>query len=130
VDLRFPLCDVLAVQGELFHGKNLDDFRGGIAQGIDPRDGEGVETTGGWAEFVFRPVPWYQGSLGFSMDNPVNTDIPVGGRVLNYSWYVGARFPVGGGLTFGADYQSWTTEYNGLRRGHADLVKVFTQLAY
>ena len=45
-----------------------------------------------------------------------------GGRTLNYAWYVGNRFPVGSGVTLGADYENWTTEYNGFNKGNASRI--------
>jgi hypothetical protein len=129
-DLRFPINDYLAVQSEIWWGSNIDDYRGGIAQGINRLTGQEIESRGGWAELVFRPVPWYQGSVGFSIDDPLDSDIPVGGRTRNYAWYIGTRFPLRGGLTFGMDYQNWTTTYNGFHAGHASLFKFFAQLNY
>ncbi|HYT92785.1 MAG TPA: hypothetical protein VEL76_28975 [Gemmataceae bacterium] len=130
MDLRFPLCDWLAFQGECWMGSNLDDFGGGVAQGFDLFTGALVHANGGWAELVARPVPWYQMSLGFAVDNPRNSDIGPGGRTLNYAWYVGNRFPVGSGVTLGLDSINWTTEYNGFNKGNASLIKFFMQVAF
>jgi hypothetical protein len=130
-DLRLPLAECLTFQGEVWHGANLDDFRGGIGQGVNRTTGQEIEATGGWAELVYRPVSWYQGSLGFSFDDPVDGDLPaVGGRKLNYAWYVGNRFPLGSGLTVGLDYENWTTEYTGFHKGNASWVKLFVAQAF
>jgi hypothetical protein len=129
-DLRIPICQTLTFQSECFHGKNLDDFRGGIGQGVNPVTGVGIATTGGWAEMVYRPVSWYQGATGFTVDNPVDAEIPVGGRTKNYAWYVSNRFPVGGGVTLGADYTNWTTDWKGFNAGRASLIKFFMQIAF
>jgi hypothetical protein len=130
LDLRVPLTQCLTFQGEIFHGKNMDDYRGGIGQGINPLTGQTIASTGGWAELVYRPVRWWQGSAGFSIDAPDRSEIPVGGRTRNYVWYFGNRFPVGQHVTFGADYSRYTTDYNGFAHGSASLIKFFCQLAF
>jgi hypothetical protein len=130
VDLRFPITQHLVIHGEAFYGRNLDDFRGGIAQGINPVTGVTIETHGAWAELVYNPVPWYVLAVGGSFDNPTNSTVPEQGRTLNYVGWVGNRFPVGNGVTFGADYYYWSTEYKGLQRGQANLVKLFLAAAF
>jgi hypothetical protein len=45
-------------------------------------------------------------------------------------WYFGNRFPLGNGVTFGSDYEHYTTDYNGFHRGNASLIKFFCQLAF
>jgi hypothetical protein len=129
-DLQVPLTDVFMVRGEMFHGKNIDDFRGGIAQGVNPITGQGIDSTGGWVELVTQLSPHYQNSIGFSIDNPQDSDIPLGGRTQNHAWYIGNRFIMGSGLTFGLDYENWTTDWSGFNSGNASLVKAFAQLNF
>lgn len=129
-DLHFPLTKHFTARGEFFHGANLDDFRGGIAQGVNLTTGNTIRTTGGWFELVTQPVDWYQNSIGYSVDDPVNADIPVGGRTLNHSFYIGNRFLVGRGLVFGADIQRWLTHWNGFDTGNAVLLKTFMQVNF
>jgi hypothetical protein len=130
LDLRVPLSYSWTFQGEFFHGKNMDDYRGGINQGINPFTGQTIASTGGWAELVYRPVRWYQGSVGFSIDAPDSAVVPVGGRTRNYVWYIGNRFPIGNNVTLGTEYSRWTTDYNGFAHGSASLIKFFCQLAF
>lgn len=130
VDARVPLNSMFAIQTEFWTGSNLDDFRGGIGQGINTKTGQLIRATGGFAELVFRPLSWYQGSVGFTGDFVARADIPTGGREQNYCWYIGSRFPVGGGLLFGIDYQNWYTQWKGFNQGAASLVKVFTQMNF
>jgi hypothetical protein len=130
IDVRLPITPRLTFQGEAFTGRNLDDLRGGIAQGVNAVLGRTIESSGGWAELVGRPLDRYQVSVGLSIDHPVVGDVPANGRTKNFVWYVGNRFLVGNGLTFGADYQNWTTQYAGLRSGHASLVKFFLAQAF
>ena len=89
-----------------------------------------IETHGAWAELVYNPVPWYVLAIGGSFDNPTDSTVPERGRTLNYVGWVGNRFPVGNGVTLGADYYYWSTEYKGLQRGQANLVKLFLAAAF
>ncbi|WP_437203914.1 hypothetical protein [Planctomicrobium sp. SH664] len=129
-DLQVPLTSWLTFRSEFFHGANLDDFRGGIAQGINPVTGQTISTTGGWLELVTQPVPWYQTSFGYSVDDPRNADVPQGGRTLNHSLYMGNRLLLGRGIIVGVDMQRWATEWRGLETGKAFLFKTFAQIAY
>jgi hypothetical protein len=134
-DLRLPIVAGLTFQGELFTGRDLDDLRGGAGQGVNTFLGREVAASGGWCELVARPCTWYQAAVGITTDNPVNGDVvgipngvnANGGRTKNGAWYVSNRFFLGKGLTVGADYTSWTTDYLAYQPGHATLCKFFVQ---
>ena len=129
-DLHLPLTERISFRSEIFHGRDLDDFRGGIGQGVNLLTGQEIETTGGWAEVVLQSVDWHQASLGVSMDDPVNADIPHGGRTLNRAWYIGNRFLAGHGVVIGFDFQDWITRWKGFEEGHAILAKSFLQVVF
>src|SRR5262249_55293928 len=46
LDLQAPICSWLSVAGEAWAGRNLSDFRGGIAQGVAPGTGVEVRSRG------------------------------------------------------------------------------------
>lgn len=92
--------------------------------------GNEIRTKGGWMEPVTQPCTWYQNSIGYSIDNPDNSDIPVGGRTVNLSYYIGNRFLVGRGVVLGADVQRWSTGWSGSDTGHAVLMKTFMQVNF
>ena len=129
-DMQLPLTKRFMFRGEAFQGSNIDDFRGGIGQGVNNVTGETVETAGGWAEVLFQLNDVLIFSTGYSIDDPQNSDIPVGGRTLNHNWYIGGRYVAGSGLMFGMDFQDWTTEWNGFDAGNAQVVKTFMQLNF
>ncbi len=146
VDLRLPLVPGLTFQGEAFAGENLADFRGGVGQGVNLQRRRPIHAHGGWAELVAKPCEWYQVAVGSTIDDPDDGDLaglnqglfpgfPQGTNVgagvkLNWSWYVSNRFLLGNGLTVGADYTNWNTEYVAFRAGHASLIKFFLQQAF
>ncbi len=130
-DLRVPLFPWATFQGEAFIGRNLDDWRGGIAQGENLVTGQTILSRGFWAELVCRFVNWHQLSVGYSTDDPLNREVEPGGRTRNQMWYVGNRFPFGGGrLLFGLDCENWYTTYKGFHLGDATVVKSFAQLNF
>ena len=54
-------------------------------------------------------------------------DLP---RTANWTYYVGNRFPVGGGLTLGLDFEFWHTDYLYLSEGKADRFKFWAMLTF
>ncbi|MCI0642951.1 MAG: hypothetical protein L0Y72_19115 [Gemmataceae bacterium] len=131
-DWQFPLCDWLELRGEAWYGRNLDDYRGGIAQGVNTFLGQEIRSSGGWSEFLIKPFEWYQLALGATIDDPVNRDVRGTAlpRVYNITYYAGNRFPVGGGLTLGLDFEFWRTGYLGLEEGTAERIKFWMMLSF
>jgi hypothetical protein len=103
----------------------LDDYRGGINQGVNTFLGEEIKAWGGWAEFIVKPVEWYQLAVGGTLDNPRNGDVRGTAlpRTYNWTYYFGNRFPVGGGLTFAVDFEFWRTGYLGAEEGVAERIE-------
>lgn len=126
-DLTLALSDRFTLRGEGWYGHNLDDFRGGINQGINPANGREIESAGGWAELKFTLNPLYSTYSGYTIDDPRNADVPVEGRTVNYAWYIGNRFRIGQPLLIGVDYLRWTTDYQGLRKATDNRVNVYFQ---
>ena len=109
VDLSVPLYkDMVSLRGEVWTGKNLDDIRGGILQGINTANGGHIHATGGWGELMFKPKKWYSMHGGFATDNPRDGDLPAQSPELNRIWYLGGRFYFDP-IEFGLDYLNWTT---------------------
>lgn len=117
IDLTLPLlADKIWLKGELWKGKNLDDVRGAILQGINVTTGDEVRAEGGFIELAGRPLKWMTLHAGYSTDNPRNSDLPTAGatvgRALNEIYYAAWRGYFDP-IDVGFDYLNWTTEYNG-----------------
>jgi hypothetical protein len=125
MDLAVPLWeDRLWFKGEAWRGRNVDDVRGGIFQGINGLTGREIASRGGWAEVGLQLLPWYAIHGGYSVDDPDNGDLPAGGRAANRIFYLANRFrfdPV----EFGLDYMNWTTDYVGLGEGDDNRFQLF-----
>ncbi len=107
----------LTVLGELWSGENLDDFRGGIGQGVNAATGEEIASEGGWLELGLELSRIYSLHVGYTIDDPDDGDVPAGGRIKNEAWYLVQRFRFGRPFLLGFDYLYWTTEHQGLADG-------------
>src|SRR6185436_9829805 len=111
LDLFVPLYkDILSLKGEIWTGKNLDDIRGGILQGINLGTARTIGATGGWAELMLKPDKRYSFHAGYTVDNPRQGDLPAQAPDLNTIWYLGGRLSLDP-IEFGVDYLNWTTEF-------------------
>lgn len=124
LDLLFPLSSTLHLKGEIWRGRNLDDVRGGIFQGVNAATGEEIAAQGGWIEAGWKVAPTVSLAAGFSADNPSSGDLPAGGRDRNRVWYVAARFQFEP-LEMGIDFLHWHTSFKGVRGGLDNRVQVF-----
>jgi hypothetical protein len=116
IDVKLPFAGQFTLQGELWTGRNLDDVRGGIAQGINLTTGNEIHSQGGWIELKADVSKTTAIAAGFSEDNPDDSDLGAGGRERNRVVYTGVHFnfdPV----EFGIDVMNWHTSYKGVRGG-------------
>jgi hypothetical protein len=127
LDLFLPLSSSFTLRGEIWKGRNLSDFRGGIAQGIEATGRREIDSIGGWAELVCRIAPWFTFAPGYTLDNPDDGDLAPGSRSKNWTLYLANRFSLGGGFLMGLDYIYWKTEYKGLKEGDANRFDLFLQ---
>jgi len=129
-DFDVPLHDRLSLRGEGWWGRNMSDFRGGIGQNINPATGTAIRSRGGWAEVMLKAHKLWTVAPGYTIDDPVDPDVPSGGRVRNRSLYFANRLNFGGGFLIGADYLRWITNYKGLLKGEDNRVNIFFQYSY
>lgn len=135
-DLKLPLHDKVSIEAEGWSGKNLDDVRGGIGQGVnttadDPSLGEEIESTGGWAQLTLQPAAVYAISIGGNFDDPEDHLPEAGARDKNTVIYLANRITPGGGVTIGLDYLNWKTEFTGgLPDGEANRINLFGQYSF
>lgn len=127
LDLTLPLHPRVTLRGEGWWGRNMSDVRGGAGQGINVATGREIRGRGGWGEATFRLSRYFSMSPGFTTDDPVDGDLPSGGRTRNRAFYLGNRITPGGNVSFGADYLRWRTDYKGFLRGVNNRVNIFLQ---
>ena len=130
VDFTVPFAGFLTLRGEGWWGRNLSDFRGGAGQGTVAATGREIRGRGGWSEANIRLSRYFSFNPGLSTDDPVDQDIPNGGRTRNRAFYFANRISPGGNFLIGADYLRWLTSYKGLRRGLDNRVNIFLQYSF
>ncbi len=117
----------LTMRGEVWSGKNLSDFRGGIGQGVNINTGEEIKSIGGWLEFLIKVNPELQVEVGYTVDNPEDEDLKNGDKADNTTWYIGGNFKPGGGLLLGIEYINWKTGYKDVPEGTDNRVNLIAQ---
>lgn len=111
--LTFPLTDKLALKGTLWTGTNLDGAWGGIGQGINALTGETIDSVGGWIQLGYQATEKLKFNIGYSMDNPKDSDLNVGDRSDNSSYLVNAFYSFIPEFILGLEYMRLETGYKG-----------------
>ncbi len=126
LELTMPICPKMTLAGEYFTGSNLDDYYGGIGQGVNPSPSiiKEIRSKGGWAalRFAFNPETTF--SLGTGIDDPNNSDLSVSPSMLNpktrnqtiFGTLVNKITP---NLILGLQLAQWKTDYYNGDRGNA-----------
>jgi hypothetical protein len=125
MDFSLPLYkDIVGLKTEIWTGENLDDVRGGIFQGVNKTTGKEIALKGGFVELSYKTSVHNSLYVGYSTDNPENSDLDVGGRAVNEIWYCASRWTYKP-LAFGLEYLNWTTRYVGYGDGTDNRVAAF-----
>jgi hypothetical protein len=127
IDYTLPLTSRLSLRGEGWWGRNLGDIRGGVGQSINLTNGREIRARGGWSELGLKVSRYWSFYPGYTMDDPVDADIPSGGRTRNRAYYFGNRITPGGNFLLGFDYLRWLTDYKGFLRGADNRINIFMQ---
>ncbi|MBK7875402.1 MAG: hypothetical protein IPJ77_06570 [Planctomycetes bacterium] len=130
LDVNLPVYeDIVGFKAEWWTGKNVDDVRGGIFQGINRTTGDEIAAKGGFAELSYKVSDHLTSYVGFSNDNPDNADVGAQGRAENVIKYAALRWNYKP-LSFGLEYLDWTTKYVGLTDGDDNRVAGFLQYSF
>jgi len=116
--LTLPLGTAVTLSGEAWDGSNMDDYLGGIGQGmrITSTQATAVGAHGGWAELGWRGGRT-QLRAGASLDDADADDLGAGFRDRNSAmWGTWVR-DAGGGLSYGIEVSRWETEYVAMATG-------------
>lgn len=108
LDLTLPIHERVTLKLEVWTGKNLDDVRGGIGQGVS--NGEEVKAKGGWLEVAFKATDFWTQTIGVYYDDPDDGDLPASGRDRNFIVALSNRLRFGP-VEFGGDILYWKTEF-------------------
>ncbi|KPJ58552.1 MAG: hypothetical protein AMJ42_03080, partial [Deltaproteobacteria bacterium DG_8] len=110
-DFDLPLTERFSIEGEAFVGYNLDDYFGGILQGVNPTTQEVIKTAGGWLQLSYKHSDKWKYHLGFGIDDPKNTDLSKEMRSRNSFYFANVIYTLIPPVNVGLEYSYWETEY-------------------
>jgi len=131
IDLNIALDRRFAFKGELWEGRNLDEYQGGVGNGIIVTSASGtffnnaafggrffnaepLESKGGWFEFNVGPFQKWRYNLGMSVDNPDDELLPNANnasRARNRSRWINALYDLNEAVQMGLEYMRIETVY-------------------
>ena len=116
-DFDLPITDKISVKGEAFVGYNLDDYFGGIFQGVDPITRQAIKTAGGWMQLACKQNDKLKYHLGFGIDDPRNSDLSYGMRSRNSFYFGNVVYNLIPPVDIGLEFSHWETEYKNRSTG-------------
>ncbi|MHB8481879.1 MAG: hypothetical protein ACYDBV_03960 [Nitrospiria bacterium] len=116
LDLTLPLGPV-TLTGEAFTGKNLDQFLGGVLQGVNPATLGEISSKGGWSQISFTPFPAINLNLAYGIDQPEIAQLNNGDRSKNQTLTANLIWKLGPRLSSGIEYNNIKTDYKNLSSG-------------
>ena len=132
LELTMPICPKMTFAGEYFTGANLDDYYGGVAQGVNNSsraDLREIRSKGGWAALRFAFNPETSFSLGAGIDDPKNNDLSAAtARTKNQTIFGTLVNKITPNLILGLQLAQWKTDY--LNASESKAVRAQTSLTY
>ena len=113
------------IKGEVWTGRNLSDFRGGVGQGVNTTTGDEIQSSGGWLEVGINLQNNHRLALGYTLDDPRDSDVAALGRTKNSAFYVHNKWTVGNNVEVGLNVLFWSTEFTGASTGRDTRFNLF-----
>lgn len=133
LDMAAPINKALSLKGEIFKGQNLNQYFGGIGQGVNAATREEIKTWGGWVGLNIKPgsLPQWRFNINAGLEDVDNGDLSVAvpaQRKYNRAISANAIRSFGKHLEVGLEVTDWLTKYKGAAAG--DGYRVQTSLIY
>ncbi|MEI7748539.1 MAG: hypothetical protein WCI81_05650 [Chlorobiaceae bacterium] len=129
LELTMPICPKMTLAGEYFTGSNLDDYFGGIGQGVNTSTIKEIRSIGGWAALRFAFNPETSFSLGAGIDDPKDSDLSAAAaRTKNQTIFGTLVNKITPNLILGLQLAQWKTDYYNGDRSNA--LRAQTSLTY
>ena len=120
LELTMPICPKMTLAGEYFTGSNLDDYNGGIFQGVNTSTIKEIRSNGGWAALRFAFNPETSFSFGAGIDDPKDIDLSTAAaRTKNQTIFGTLVNKITPNLILGLQLAQWKTDYFNGERGNA-----------
>jgi hypothetical protein len=130
VDLKAPITDRFGIQGEYQIGDDLSSFQGGILQGYNFTLRKPIYDAGGWLEVWYYWTPCWHSHVGYCIDDPLDKDIPTGGRTYNSVYFGNIMYDVTKQFTCGLEVGQWRTLYKGLTPGESTRIEFMARYGF
>ena len=129
LELTMPICPKMTLAGEYFTGSNLDDYFGGIGQGVNTSTIKEIRSIGGWAALRFAFNPETSFSLGAGIEDPKDSDLSAAAaRTKNQTIFGTLVNKITPNLILGLQLAQCKTDYYNGDRGNA--LRAQTSLTY
>ena len=113
-DFRWKMTDCFGVMGELYTGQALGTYNGGILQNTNTVTDEGIRSSGGWLETFFYWTPCLHSHIGYGIDDPIDRDVAVAGRIYNSTVYGNLLWDLNPTFRLGFELAWRETDYKAL----------------
>jgi hypothetical protein len=110
-DFRWRINEVFGVQGEVFTGKTLGTYNGGVLQNINMVTLEGIRSSGGFGEVYVYWTPCLHSHFGFGIDDPKNQDVNVLGKLRNSTVFANLLWDLNPTFRIGFEFTWRETDY-------------------
>jgi hypothetical protein len=135
LDVFQPINPVVSVKGEAYVGENLDDYFGGIGQGVRTVTvgpvtlfEKAIGDRGGWFNVVLGPWDAWSFNVGAGIDDVESGDVNTGGRTLNRSIFANAVYALNKSAEIGVELSQWRTDFK--NADDVDDVRIQTSFIY
>ena len=133
LDMHQPINDWLALKAEGFVGENLNQYLGGIGQGVNidttkARHYREIGSQGGWVAASITPQGRWTYNLGYSVEDVERGDLNTGDRSQNRSIFGNAIYSINKNTSIGFELSQWHTERVG--ESDADDLRAQTSFIY
>lgn len=111
--VQLPLSQHFTLQGLAWTGENLDNYLGGIGQGVNAALGTEVASYGGWGQGVVTFNKKFKVGVGYGIDDPDDGDLELMGnaRVANDKVFSNFFYNFTDRMTFSVEYSHLRTSY-------------------
>jgi hypothetical protein len=129
-DLKAPVNERLGFLGEYFTGENLGAFLGGIGQGFNIPAKETIYSSGGWMEVYYYWTPCWHSHFGYTVDDPVDHEVPAGGRTYNQAIWGNLIYDVTKQFQIGLEVGQWETVYKDKLPGDSTRIEFMARYGF
>jgi BMFP domain-containing protein YqiC len=128
LDVTQPVFPWMVVLGELFSGQDLNEYFGGIGQGVNTTTLEEIHANGGWIAASLGPWSQWSFNVGAGLDEVDRDDVASGSRTRNTSIFGNVLYAFNKNAQAGLELSRWDTHYKG--PGDADDLRAQASFIY